>query len=446
MQYAKIRLVMVSSLRRYLATGSFALILYTMFAYSRSFPEIILAFIIPFSILSYKEAEIGFLMIFISFISSLAAVKLNHASITHSFLMLVAVILFYAIKAALERKKVVKINELNSLAEKYRKDLSNIDSEIRFYNDYILKKQRLIEQRKKLLSLLKDIENSQTEEETISKLTKSIKMLYPDASYLFIVSPYTSPAVDDVFRTKTPLFIPSTSKDTRYPKGIWSERENSIIMIPLIVFSKTTAVISLSASKDNYFTKDDFIILEIIANTASTTMENISLYRNLDNLARKDPLTGVFTRRIFDEKIEEEILVSARTRQPFCLFIMDIDHFKRINDTYGHQAGDEVLKQVAQLASKNIREFDFISRYGGEEFAIIMPNTSKREAILIAKRIADEIRNTHFPFLKKEQRITISGGIGEFPSEAQSKTQIIRTCDERLYKAKNSGRDRIVYE
>ncbi|MCX7641143.1 MAG: sensor domain-containing diguanylate cyclase [Elusimicrobiales bacterium] len=437
---------MIERFRLVIVTMFFAGVLYIIFAYKKIFPLSILAFVIPFSMLSYKEFEIGFIMVVIAFISALAAVKLNSASFIDTFNIVISVIAFYAVKSAIERKKILEVNRINNIKDELRKRISEIDSSNSFYEDYITKKLKIIDSTKRIISFLKDIENSSSEEEIMSKITKAIKMIFPNSSPIFVVSPYVSPVIEDVFRTKTPLFVPSTSKDTRYPKNVWKDEEKSVIVIPVIVFSKTIAVLSVSSQHDNYFTRDDFITIEIISNTASTTLENISLYRTLDNLARKDSLTGVFTRRIFDEKIEEEILVSARTKQPFCLFILDIDHFKRINDTYGHQVGDEVLKSVAKTILKNIREFDFLARYGGEEFAIIMPNTIKKNAVDISYLISKEINSIKFCSGARNFNVTISGGVGEFPTEGQSKTQIIRICDERLYFAKNKGRNMIVYE
>lgn len=437
---------MIKNIKLSISTIIFAATLYLMFSSKDLFPHSVLGFVIPFILLSHREAEIGFIMFFVSFITSLAAINIHGASKLNSFLNILSVLLFYVIKNSIEKKNATEKENIMNQIESTKREISKIETDIKFYNEYISKKQKIIESKKRILSFLKDIENSATEEEAMSKVTKAIKILYPHSLSLFIVSPYTSKPIEDVFKTKTPIFIPSTTKDTRYPINSWNEKEKSAIIIPLITFSKTIAALKITSEIDNYFSKDDFITLEIILNTASTTIENISLYRSIDNLARKDPLTGVFTRKIFDEKIEEEILVSARTKQPFSLFIIDIDHFKKINDTYGHQMGDEVLKEVSKLIMKEIREFDFASRYGGEEFAIIMPNTPKQEAIEIAKKIAEKIKNLKFSYYNKTFSITVSGGVGEFPTEGQSKTQIIRICDERLYKAKKSGRDQITYE
>lgn len=437
---------MSKKIRISISTFVFATVLYIVFAYKSFFPHSILGFVIPFILINYKETEIGFIMVFISTIASLTALNIHSSSKMTAFLNISSILSFYIIKNTLEKNNLSIIENIKNQIETIHKEISKIDSEIKFYNEYISKKQKVIESKKRILSFLKEIENSISEEETMSRVTKAIKILYPQSLSMFVLSPYTSKPIEDVFKTKTSLFIPSINKDSRYPKTSWDDKEKSAIIIPLITFSKTIAVLKITSEIENYFSKEDFTTLEIILNTASTTIENISLYRTIDNLARKDPLTGVFTRRIFDEKIEEEILVSARTKQPFSLLILDIDHFKKINDTYGHQMGDEVLKEVSKSIASQIREFDFLARYGGEEFVIIMPNTPKTKAAEIADEIAKKIKTLRFNYNNKVFNITISGGIGEFPSEGQSKTQIIRICDERLYKAKSLGRDKIIYE
>lgn len=424
----------------------FAFSIYCSIAFKKLFPYSVFLFVIPFLLLDSTNAEVGFIMSFVFLILSLSLTKINNYSLIESFIISLSIIVFYIVKTSAEKNLLTRKSNVILESEKIRKDISVIESNIKFYETYISKKEKTIEMRKRIISFLRDIEASSSEEDVMSAVTKSIKMLYPESEPVFIVSPYTSPIIEDVFRTKTPAFIPDTSKDFRYSSSFWSERDRSVMLVPFSVSSKILAVLKISAPVEGYFTRDDFITAEIISATASTTIENISLYKTIDNLARKDGLTGVFTRRIFDEKIDEEILVSARTRQPFCLFIIDIDHFKKINDTYGHQTGDEVLKRVALTITSNAREFDFVARYGGEEFAVIMPATGKEDAVKVAHNIAMAVKKLSFSSDKKVFGITISGGVGEFPSEAQSKNQIIRICDERLYSAKKSGRDRIVYE
>ncbi len=443
-KYDKIKLV-IKRKRLFVSLILFVFLLYCLVAIKQIFPLSILLFILPFYILEDEDFEVGFIMFFIFFISSITASKIVGKSFLQTLAISASVSAFYLLKNQADKNTKIQKISIESEAEKLKKDISVIEANIKFYQTYITKKEKAIELRKRIISFLREIENSPSEEKVISNVIRAIKILYPYSEAVFIVSPNTQ-ALQDIFRTKTPLFIADTSKDSRYSSEIWSDKERSVIMLPIVMFSKTAGVLKVYTSSEGYFTTDDFITLEIISTTASATIENLSLYRNLDNLARKDALSGVFTRRIFDEKIDEEILVSARTRKPFCLLIIDIDHFKRINDTYGHQVGDEVIKKLASTLLLSVREFDFVARYGGEEFAVIMPSTQKAQAINIAERIRENVKRLSFLAGTKGFGITISGGVAEFPSEGQSKTQIIRVCDERLYAAKNAGRDRIVYE
>ncbi len=445
LKYDKIKLVIIKRKRLFISLALFVFLLYCLVAVKQIFPLSILLFIFPFYLLEDEDVEVGFIMFFVFFISSLAASKIAQKSSLQTLALSASVSAFYLLKNQADKKIRIQKAAVESEVEKLEKEILLVESNIKFYQTYISKKERGIELRKRIISFLREIENSTSDENVISNLIKAIKMLYPYSEAVFIVSPNTV-AVEDIFRTKTPLFIADTAKDSRYRSEVWSDKERSVILLPIVMFSKTAGVLKVYASSEGYFTKDDFITLEIISTTASSTLENLSLYRNLDNLARRDALSGVFTRRIFDEKIDEEILVSARTRKPFCLLIVDIDHFKKINDTYGHQVGDEVIKRLASTLLLSVREFDFVARYGGEEFAVIMPSTQKVEAVNIAGRIVENVKRLSFSAGAKSFGITISGGVGEFPSEGQSKTQIIRVCDERLYAAKRAGRDRIVYE
>jgi len=217
----------------------------------------------------------------------------------------------------------------------------------------------------KLINILKEIGNAENPDNIIKKLISSIKILFPDSKTEFILIP-KSGIVSDVFLTKVPVFIPSVTKEVRYRISYFSEDEKSIIFLPLVCFSKVYGVLKVYSQKEDYFDMDDFRILEIIATTAAISIENISLFKTTQELALKDPLTGIYTRRAFEDKMDEEILVSVRTKKPFSLAIIDIDHFKKINDTYGHQVGDEILKYMANMIKSSMREFDFIARYGGK--------------------------------------------------------------------------------
>ena len=146
----------------------------------------------------------------------------------------------------------------------------------------------------------------------------------------------------------------------------------------------------------------------------------------------------------FQQNLKNQIEISKRYGQPFSLIIIDIDYFKKFNDTYGHQAGDAVLKQVAQTLKKNSRTTDFVCRYGGEEMSIILPNTTSEEALFNANRINKAIAEKEF-YLNPSTTasVTISVGVATFPENAETAQDLIEFADKGLYYAKEHGRNQV---
>lgn len=161
-------------------------------------------------------------------------------------------------------------------------------------------------------------------------------------------------------------------------------------------------------------------------------------------LATVDGLTELYNHRYFQDALRNQIETSRRYGQPFSLIIIDIDFFKKFNDTYGHQAGDAVLKQVAQTLKKNSRTTDFVCRYGGEEMSIILPNTANQEAVNNANRLCKAIAERPFQLNSAETgNVTISLGVSTFPDNAQTAQELIEYADKCLYYAKEHGRNQV---
>lgn len=161
-------------------------------------------------------------------------------------------------------------------------------------------------------------------------------------------------------------------------------------------------------------------------------------------LATTDGLTELYNHRYFQEQIRMQVEQSKRYNNSFSLIIIDIDFFKKFNDTFGHQSGDAVLRQVAQTLRKNVRATDIVCRYGGEEMSIILPNTSKDEAFSTAQKICERVASKKFKLTgDKETHVTISLGVATFPYDGDSASAIIEAADKRLYTAKNSGRNQV---
>ena len=161
-------------------------------------------------------------------------------------------------------------------------------------------------------------------------------------------------------------------------------------------------------------------------------------------LATTDGLTELYNHRYFQEQMLMMVENAKRYNKEFSLIILDIDYFKKFNDTFGHQAGDAVLRQVAHTLKKNVRATDIVCRYGGEEMSIILPNTPKDEAASTAQKICDRVASNKYKLNSdKEGQVTISLGVATYPHDGATPSEIIEAADKRLYKAKNNGRNRV---
>lgn len=166
-------------------------------------------------------------------------------------------------------------------------------------------------------------------------------------------------------------------------------------------------------------------------------------YRHFKQQAITDGLTGLYNRRFFNDELEREMQRSVRHFLKMSLIMVDVDHFKKYNDTNGHQAGDEVLKKVAAVFRETTRVCDMECRYGGEEFALILPETSKIQALIIAEKLRKKIEDTEFPHQEKQPlgNLTISVGVSTFPDDSLNVKELIQNADGGLYKAKEAGRN-----
>jgi two-component system, cell cycle response regulator len=165
-------------------------------------------------------------------------------------------------------------------------------------------------------------------------------------------------------------------------------------------------------------------------------------HEEIYRLTTIDGLTQIFNKRYFMEILEREISRSHRYRRALCLIIFDIDHFKVINDTYGHLAGDAVLRHLAGVVKNNLRREDMLARYGGEEFAVILPEVELAPARQVADKIRKLVEGTRFRFEETDIPVTISLGIAACGEDLQESTEFIKAADEKLYEAKQSGRNR----
>lgn len=242
----------------------------------------------------------------------------------------------------------------------------------------------------------------------------------------------------EAFAYKKAIITNLGSNDPRFFQSETSN-VNSLLCLPLIVKDEAIGVINISNKKNkNLFNQDDLDFMGALANQAAIAISNAQLYK----LAITDSLTKLFIRRHFEYLLDNEIRRSQRYKHQMTLLMMDIDNFKTINDTYGHQIGDEMLKQIADVILGTLRKIDMPSRYGGEEFAVILPETHKDNAKRIAERLRRKIANIIIRTKEKQEvSPTISIGIASYPMDTEDRDEVVGFADKALYFAKNGGKN-----
>lgn len=215
----------------------------------------------------------------------------------------------------------------------------------------------------------------------------------------------------------------------------------SMICVPLMVRENAIGVMNIVNKQSGRFSNDDLQIALTMANQAAVVIEKARLY----NLATVDGLTGLVVRRHFQSKMEEEFRRARRYNKPLSYLMTDIDHFKKFNDTYGHQTGDAVLREVAQLVRKSVRDTDIAARYGGEEFCVILPETEPEGAVQFAERLRQSVESAVFRGAQGEElKVTISIGVSSIPyTNPETAADMIKLADDSLYVCKKNGRNRV---
>lgn len=254
-----------------------------------------------------------------------------------------------------------------------------------------------------------------------------------------------------VASTGIPLLVDDVEKDNRVRMPNRPRfKTKSLLSVPLKLKDKTIGVLNLSDKEDlGAFNESDLNLLASFANLASLMIERTwALERTfqLEKLSITDHMTGLYNHRFLRTRLEEELNRSTRNGLSLTVIFIDLDFFKIYNDISGHLAGDGALKKAADILKASVRDMDIVVRYGGEEFCIVLPDTSKNEAVQVAERIRQEIEKEKFP--KEENlpfgRLTASFGIASFPEDGHTFTTLIHSADLALYKAKAEGRNRVV--
>ncbi len=239
------------------------------------------------------------------------------------------------------------------------------------------------------------------------------------------------------------------SQSPRPPVGApgeqWRVEPRSLTTIPLIDLDRNVAgVLAVWHNRAQQFDEDARQLLDAIAPYVAQQLQHARAYRDLQHDAERDGLTELHNRRAFEDRFRTESARAARSQRPFSVVLLDIDHFKKINDTHGHDTGDTVLRMIGQVLRSSLRGSDFAARYGGEEFVVLLPETDVKPASELAERLRKQVEAADLRAGGAALRVTASFGVATCPASVRDPGSLVKTADEMLYKAKESGRNRVV--
>src|SRR5271165_3155676 len=243
-----------------------------------------------------------------------------------------------------------------------------------------------------------------------------------------------------------PLMVPDVQADERFSSRLDEMTQletHSVICVPLRSKHRVLGVIQL-VNANVGLSEQEMFFLQALCDYAAISIENARAVEKIQKLTITDDCTGLFNARHLYKTLETEVYRSARFGYEFTVVFIDLDHFKQVNDTNGHLVGSKLLAEIGYLVKAQLRLIDFAFRYGGDEFVVLLPQTGKDQALVVAKRLRDSLRTSMF--CKDEGlnlNIRASMGVATYPHDAKTPHDIIRQADEMMYLVKNTSRDNI---
>jgi diguanylate cyclase (GGDEF)-like protein len=257
-----------------------------------------------------------------------------------------------------------------------------------------------------------------------------------------------------VFASRQSVYIPETTdpellRDALHFGDPYAVR--SLLAVPMFLRGHVVGTLSAQSYQPNAYTDEDQTLLEMLSSYAAIALENARLFRHIQKLAITDPLTNLFNRRHLFDLGRREFQRARRFNRALAVILIDLDHFHDVNESYGHKTGDYVLNKIGQLIKAHIREIDIAGRYGGEEFALVLPETSITGAIETAERLRTFIVDSFQQETFYSQRgspavISASFGVARMTSDSNSFTDLLDRADQALFEAKSSGRNRVIVD
>lgn len=224
-------------------------------------------------------------------------------------------------------------------------------------------------------------------------------------------------------------------------KGAPQNWQGSIISIPLKFKDEIVGVMNVSRSVTGHFSRSEIRLISLLADQAAVAIYNASLYKRVTQMANTDSVTGLPNRRALDERLQEEFVYASRMGLEFAVVMMDLDGFKVVNDTFGHNVGDELLYSLFNFLAQKMRGSDFLARYGGDELTLVMRNTGVDAAQAVTDKVINLMNEYKFRYPEEKNiQLGITAGIAVYPSHAQTPSDLLRAADAALYHAKKYHR------
>jgi diguanylate cyclase (GGDEF)-like protein len=248
-----------------------------------------------------------------------------------------------------------------------------------------------------------------------------------------------------VVLNQRPLWRNDVGADLRFAESPAGDDMKSEMVVPLAMHGRTLGTLNLASATSHAFTAADFDILQRCGQLAAVAVENRNLYRHTLEQSLIDPLTGIYNHRHFKRLLGVEISRAHRYSRILALIMIDVDNFKKVNDTLGHPIGDRVLCGICRILAAGLRSSDVLARYGGEEFAVILQETDRDSARGVAEKLCRDVaEKASFPDGRGGQvRATVSMGVAFFPLDAGNGDDLVYRADQALYRAKTSGKNRV---
>ena len=264
------------------------------------------------------------------------------------------------------------------------------------------------------------------------------------------------PEVSRCLEANKMLYVEDARRDPELARAHHADELLSVLAVPLQLRQSTAhRIVFRMARRGEPLTYREIKFCQIATTVAANALENAYLFESLEiahatltDVAKRDPLTQIYNRGHLFERLEAEFGRSLRKRTPLACLLLDVDHFKRINDELGHQAGDAVLVGLGRVLKEAVRGHDFVGRYGGEEFMAVLPETDAQGALMVAERIRSELRRVRYEGIDDRQ-VTVSVGVSVLDPETEGPAGVaglVAAADEALYAAKHGGRDRVVVQ